>query len=134
MFLLLRYSNKLIEVFITIVNTCANLVKISSFEKPINKQPFTCSTILNRFGSIYYIAFQFNYMNLISQILKNKGLPQQFLVEKLGVTRSTVSQWCTNTIQPPLQRLYEVSDALGCDVTELLVSSKNKIISNETDK
>ena len=43
----------------------------------------------------------------------------------VGKTPSTVSKWCQNTIQPDLKTLNEVSDLLGVDVTELIVS-KNK--------
>ena len=54
-------------------------------------------------------------------MLKQKGLPQQFLVNNLGVGRSTVSHWCTNTVQPPLEKLYRVAELLGVEIYDLLV-------------
>jgi len=46
------------------------------------------------------------------------------LAEALGVTKSSVSQWCSNTVQPPLSKLTEIADAIGCDVTDLIISKK----------
>lgn len=65
-------------------------------------------------------------MNRIQEVLKTKGLKQIQLAEALGVAKSSVSQWCSNTIQPPLVKLNEIADVIGCDVTDLIVSSKKK--------
>lgn len=65
-------------------------------------------------------------MNRIQEVLKTKGLKQIHLVEALGVAKSSVSQWCSNRIQPPLGKLNEIADAIGCDVTDLLVSKKKR--------
>lgn len=63
-------------------------------------------------------------MNRIQEVLKIKGMKQIQLAEALGVAKSSVSQWCSNTIQPPISKLNEIADAIGCDVTDLLVSKK----------
>ncbi len=63
-------------------------------------------------------------MNRISVLLKEKGLPQQFIVDHMGVGRSTVSYWCSNTVQPPLEKLYRVAELLGVDIYDLLVPIK----------
>jgi transcriptional regulator with XRE-family HTH domain len=63
-------------------------------------------------------------MNRIQEILTSKDLKQVQLAEALGVAKSSVSQWCSNRIQPPLGKLNEIADAIGCDVTDLLVSKK----------
>ncbi len=65
-------------------------------------------------------------MNRIQEVLKTKGLKQIQLAEALGVAKSSVSQWCSNRIQPPLGKLNEIADAIGCDVTDLLVSKKKR--------
>jgi putative transcriptional regulator len=65
-------------------------------------------------------------MNRIQEILKAKGLKQIQLAEALGVAKSSVSQWCSNTVQPPLVKLNDIADAIGCDVTDLLVSKKKR--------
>lgn len=63
-------------------------------------------------------------MNRIKEQLQMKNMRQQDLVNLLGVTRSTVSLWCSNTVQPPLTKLYEIADYLQVEVAELLVSKK----------
>lgn len=63
-------------------------------------------------------------MNRIQEALKIKGMKQIQLAEALGVAKSSVSQWCSNRIQPPLSKLNDIADAIGCDVTDLLVSKK----------
>ncbi len=65
-------------------------------------------------------------MNRIIEVLYEKGLRQNELAEALGVTKSSVSQWCSNTVQPPLSKLNMIAEAIGCDVTDLIVSKKNK--------
>ena len=65
-------------------------------------------------------------MNRIHDVLKEKGMKQIQLAETLGVTKSSVSQWCSNTVQPPLSKLNKIAGATGCDVTDLIVSTKNK--------
>ena len=63
-------------------------------------------------------------MNRIQEALKISGMKQIHLAEALGVAKSSVSQWCSNTVQPPLAKLNDIADAIGCDVTDLLVSKK----------
>lgn len=65
-------------------------------------------------------------MNRIYQVLLEKGIKQIQLAETLGVAKSSVSQWCSNTVQPPISKLNEIADAIGCDITDLLVSKKKK--------
>jgi len=65
-------------------------------------------------------------MNRIHQVLLEKGIKQIQLAETLGVAKSSVSQWCSNTVQPPISKLNEIADAIGCDITDLLVSKKKK--------
>jgi putative transcriptional regulator len=64
-------------------------------------------------------------MNRIHQVLNERGMRQIELAEALGVTKSSVSQWCSNTVQPPLSKLNKIAEAIGCDVTDLIVSKKN---------
>jgi transcriptional regulator with XRE-family HTH domain len=63
-------------------------------------------------------------MNRIIEVLNEKGMRQIELAEALGVTKSSVSQWCSNTVQPPLSKLNKIAEAIGCDVTDLIVSKK----------
>lgn len=65
-------------------------------------------------------------MNRIQEALKIKGMKQIQLAGALGVGKSSVSQWCSNTVQPPLGKLNDIADAIGYDVTDLLVSKFKK--------
>jgi putative transcriptional regulator len=65
-------------------------------------------------------------LNRISEVLQGKKLKQVDLAHELGVVKSTVSMWCSNKSQPPLQKLSEVARVLEVDITELLVTSKKK--------
>lgn len=64
-------------------------------------------------------------LNRIKLVLVEKNKTGKWLADELGKTPSTVSKWCQNSIQPDLKTLNEISDLLGVDVTELIVS-KNK--------
>lgn len=65
-------------------------------------------------------------MNRIQEVLKTKGLKQIQLAEALGVAKSSVSQYCSNKVQPPLSVFIAISKVLGCDINELLDTSKTK--------
>lgn len=65
-------------------------------------------------------------MNRIKDVLKEKGLKQVQLADALGVPKSSVSQYCTNKVQPPLSVFLAISDVLGVDINELLDKTKIK--------
>lgn len=62
--------------------------------------------------------------NRIKAVLAEKGKTNNWLAEALSVNRTTVSKWCTNTMQPTVESLYEIAEALDVDVRELLVGTK----------
>ena len=62
----------------------------------------------------------------IKEILKESGHKQDWLAEKLGVTRTSVSNWCTGTSNPPLEVLVEIAKVLNVDVRSLLVPTSNQ--------
>lgn len=64
--------------------------------------------------------------NRIKAILAEKSKTNNWLAETLGMNRTTVSKWCTNQMQPTVETLYEIAEALDIDVRELLVSNKVK--------
>ena len=63
-------------------------------------------------------------LNRIKAVLAEKGRTSNWLAERLKKNRTTISKWCTNQIQPPVETLYEVSEVLEVDVRELLVGRK----------
>lgn len=62
--------------------------------------------------------------NRIKAVLAEQGKTNNWLAEALGKNRTTVSKWCTNQMQPTIETLFEVAEALDVDVRELLVSTK----------
>lgn len=63
-------------------------------------------------------------INRIKAVLAEKGKTNKWLAETLNKNINTVSRWCTNEIQPPLETLVEVAEALEVDVRELLVPTR----------
>jgi putative transcriptional regulator len=63
-------------------------------------------------------------LNRISEVLLEKNLKQIDLAHELGVVKSTVSMWCSNTSQPPLGKLALIAEVLDCDLAELLATTK----------
>ncbi len=61
-----------------------------------------------------------SHMNRIQEVLDQKGIKQIQLADALKVARSSVSQYCSNTVQPPISRLIEMSDYLNCELADLL--------------
>lgn len=67
-------------------------------------------------------------LNRIKAVLAETGHTGKWLAEQLGKDPVTVSKWCTNTSQPDLYTLQEISYILDLDIRHLIAS--NKIISN----
>ncbi|MCR9263038.1 MAG: helix-turn-helix domain-containing protein [Flavobacteriaceae bacterium] len=63
-------------------------------------------------------------INRIRVVLAEQDRTNKWLAEKVGKSRTTVSRWCTNEMQPSLETLREIAEALGVDIRELLVPSK----------
>lgn len=64
--------------------------------------------------------------NRIKAVLAEKGKTSNWLAETVGVNVTTVSKWCTNTMQPTVETLFEIAEALEVDVRVLLVSNKER--------
>ena len=60
-------------------------------------------------------------INRIRVVLAEQDRTNKWLAEKVGKSRTTVSRWCTNEMQPSLETLREIAEALGVDIRELLV-------------
>lgn len=59
-------------------------------------------------------------INRIKLVLVEKKRTSKWLSEQLGVTPSTVSKWCTNSSQPPLEMLMKTAKLLEVDLNELV--------------
>ena len=59
-------------------------------------------------------------MNRIKEVLKEKGLKQIWLADKLGKSYNMVNGYMQNRQQPRLEVLNEIADILNVDVRELI--------------
>ncbi|WP_040680376.1 helix-turn-helix transcriptional regulator [Niabella aurantiaca] len=70
------------------------------------------------------MATQKKRYNRIKIVLLENEKSNIWLAEQLGVSRTTVSKWCTNDNQPTVETLFKIAEVLGVEVCELLVSPK----------
>ncbi|MEN9973466.1 MAG: hypothetical protein RIS20_1813 [Bacteroidota bacterium] len=59
-------------------------------------------------------------MNRIKEVLKDKGIKQVWLAERLGKSYNMVNGYVTNKRQPSIEVLYEIAKLLHVDAKELL--------------
>lgn len=64
-------------------------------------------------------------INPIKVVLADKKKTNKWLAEQRGKDPATVSKWCTNTSQPGLETILEISKLLGVEVSELLRTPQN---------
>ena len=70
-------------------------------------------------------------INRIKVVLVEKNKTNKWLAEQLGKDPVTISNWCTNKVQPSLETLMEISKVLKVDVKELIRSSIETTNKNE---
>lgn len=63
-------------------------------------------------------------MNRIKEVLKQKGITQTWLAEKLGKSYNMVNGYVQNRQQPRLEVLADIAEILDVDIKELIVSTK----------
>ena len=63
-------------------------------------------------------------LNRIKVVLVEKQKTGKWLVEQLGKSNCTVSKWCSNTIQPDLNTLDNISKLLDVNIKDLLLDNK----------
>ena len=59
-------------------------------------------------------------LNRIKVVLVEKKRTAKWLAEELGKNPATVSKWCTNAAQPPLETLMQIAKLLDVQVDDLL--------------
>jgi len=67
-----------------------------------------------------------NVTNRIKIVLIEKGKSSRWLASELGKNASTVSRWCTNRSQPPIETLSRIASLLNVDIRELLQPTKKE--------
>lgn len=60
-------------------------------------------------------------MNRIKVILKDKGISQAWLAEKMGKSYPTINEYARNKRQPSLEDLYKIAEILQVNAKDLLV-------------
>jgi len=59
-------------------------------------------------------------LNRLKIVLAEKQKTNRWLSEQLGKDETTISKWCTNTLQPNLENLLKIAEILNVEVQELL--------------
>ena len=59
-------------------------------------------------------------VNRLKVVLVEQRKTGKWLAEQLGKDPSTVSKWCSNTTQPPLDVLVNIAKLLEVDIKELI--------------
>tara|TARA_B110000208_G_scaffold98029_1_gene122525 strand:+ start:125 stop:322 length:198 start_codon:yes stop_codon:yes gene_type:complete len=59
-------------------------------------------------------------MNRIKEVLKDKGISQTWLAEKMEKSYPTINEYARNKRQPSLEDLYKIAKILNIEVAELL--------------
>jgi putative transcriptional regulator len=62
--------------------------------------------------------------NRIKIVLAEHDRSSKWLADSLGQDKSTISRWCTNDMQPPVETFYRIAKLLDVDVRELFVATK----------
>ncbi len=66
-------------------------------------------------------------MNRIKEVLKDKGISQTWLANKMEKSFNTINEYARNVRQPSLEDLYRIAEILDVDIKVLIVSNKKKI-------
>jgi putative transcriptional regulator len=62
--------------------------------------------------------------NRIKAVLAEQGKTNLWLADRLDMSPNTVSKWCTNQMQPTIETLFRIAQALNVEARELLVAGK----------
>ena len=66
-------------------------------------------------------------VNRIKVVLAEKRRTAKWLSEQIGRNSATVSKWCTNTVQPSMDALLDIANALEMNIQDLLLpTNKDK--------
>ena len=59
-------------------------------------------------------------INRIKVVLAEKKRTNKWLAEQLGCAPTTVSKWCTNACQPPMETYIRISKLPNVELNELV--------------
>jgi len=75
-----------------------------------------------------FVPTTFHYPNMdkdinrIKVVLAEKKRTNKWLAEQLGCAPTTVSKWCTNACQPPMETYLRIAKLLEVELSELVNS------------
>lgn len=61
----------------------------------------------------------------LRNLRREKEYSQEYLAERLGVTRRTISKWENGTAMPDLKKLTEIAELFGTTMDKLLGTAKD---------
>ena len=59
-------------------------------------------------------------INRIKVVLADKKRTNKWLAEQLGKDPATVSKWCTNSCQPPMETFMKIAELLDVELADLV--------------
>ena len=69
-------------------------------------------------------------INRIKVVLAEKKRTNKWLAEQLNCAPTTVSKWCTNNCQPPIETFIKIAELLEVSLDELVRTEKPLTNSN----
>ena len=84
-----------------------------------------------------FVSTTFHYpsmdkdINRIKVVLAEKKRTNKWLAEQLGCAPTTVSKWCTNACQPPLETYIKIAEILNITIEELINKEYVNSVSSE---
>ena len=63
-------------------------------------------------------------INRLKAVLAEQGKTNKWLAIELNKNETTISRWCTNEVQPPVETMIQIAKLLDIDIKELLNSTK----------
>lgn len=70
-------------------------------------------------------------INRIKVVLAEKKRTNKWLAEQHGCAPTTVSKWCTNACQPPMETYIKIAEILNITVEELINKEYVNSVSSE---
>lgn len=59
-------------------------------------------------------------MNRIKEVLKDKGISQTWLADKIGKSYNTINEYARNKRQPSIEVLFKIAEILNMEAKELI--------------
>jgi len=59
-------------------------------------------------------------MNRIKEVLKDKGISQTWLADKMGKSYNTINEYARNKRQPSIEVLFRIAEILNMEAKELI--------------